>query len=305
MPSRLGVDVAGRSRRGQHPQPWRSRVRCRPRDAASRGHTAARAAGDLRRLARDRNGGGSWTDGISTKSRSSSASRTSRRCASACASARRYSWIRVTSRTSYSTIHPDRCEASGRLLRLRRDRRARLTFKEPVAEGAADPRLKVRREVEVEVSNFENAREILEGIGYRVSAGYEKERETWRLHGASVCLDELEFGRFIEIEGEPAEIERVAADLGLDLRDGITRSYLDLHEPAVDPPGPAQRCPACLAYDCREEVRPTPALLRQPRRAYSPTSERPDERGHKHDHQQAERDVVRARPSSCQVADVG
>jgi adenylate cyclase, class 2 len=118
--------------------------------------------------------------------------------------------------------------AAGKLLRLRRDRCARLTFKEPVAEGAADPRLKVRREVEVEVSNFENAREILEGIGYRVSAGYEKDRETWRLHGASICLDELAFGRFVEIEGEPVAIERVAADLGLDLRHGITRSYLDL-----------------------------------------------------------------------------
>jgi adenylate cyclase class 2 len=130
-----------------------------------------------------------------------------------------------------------RLRASGRLLRLRRDRRALLTFKEPVAGG--DPRLKVRREVEVEVSDFGSAREILEGLGYRVSVGYEKERETWQLHGAEVCLDELTFGRFVEIEGEPAAIERIATELGFDLKHGITRSYLDLQTEARQSSPPA------------------------------------------------------------------
>ena len=118
--------------------------------------------------------------------------------------------------------------ASGRLLRLRRDDRARLTFKAPASSGAIDSRLKVRREVEVEVSDFESAREIVEGLGLWVVAGYEKDRETWRFHGASVCLDTLAFGSFVEIEGEPPAIQRVATELGLDLRNGITRSYLDL-----------------------------------------------------------------------------
>ena len=52
--------------------------------------------------------------------------------------------------------------------------------------------------------------------------------ETWRLAGATVLLDELAFGCFVEIEAEPDAIERAVGLLGLDLASGITRSYLDL-----------------------------------------------------------------------------
>jgi adenylate cyclase class 2 len=119
-------------------------------------------------------------------------------------------------------------KSTGRLLRLRQDRRCRLTFKAPVAERVGEEGLKVRREVEIEVSNAENTREILEGLGYRVAAGNEKEREIWTHADTLVCLDEFDFGLFVEIEGSPASIRRTAADLGLDPAQGITASYLDL-----------------------------------------------------------------------------
>lgn len=118
---------------------------------------------------------------------------------------------------------------AGRLLRLRRDARATLTLKSPAPAGVkSSGRLKVRREVEVEVSSFEDARELLEALGFRVSASYEKEREAWHLDGATVLLDELSIGRFVEIEGEAQDIDRVSTSLGLDTTRGITQSYLDL-----------------------------------------------------------------------------
>lgn len=125
-----------------------------------------------------------------------------------------------------------RLRAAGELLRLRRDRRATLTYKSPPAESAGerDARFKVRREIEVEVGSFEEARALLEALGYRVAAHYEKERETWRYGGATILLDSLSFGSFVELEGEPAAIERVARSLGFDLAEGITVSYLDLLE---------------------------------------------------------------------------
>ncbi len=117
-----------------------------------------------------------------------------------------------------------RLRQAGQLLRLRRDRRFVLTFKSPLP----DPRFKVRREVEVEVSDFAAARALLEALGFRVVRSYEKERETWRYGGVEVLLDELSFGSFVELEGEAPAIERVAQLLGFDLAAGITRDYLSL-----------------------------------------------------------------------------
>ena len=117
-----------------------------------------------------------------------------------------------------------RLAAAGVLLRLRQDQRATLTAKTPVD----DPRFKVRRETEVEVSSFDGARALLEALGFGVVASYRKDRETWRLAGAAVLLDELAFGCFVEIEADPDAIERAVGLLGLDLTSGITLSYLDL-----------------------------------------------------------------------------
>jgi len=117
-----------------------------------------------------------------------------------------------------------RLRAADELLRLRRDRHATLTFKSPLP----DQRYKVRREIEVEVGDFDAARDLLEALGYRVVASYEKDRETWRHAGTAVLLDRLSIGSFVELEGEPDAIDRVAQALGFDVARGITKSYLAL-----------------------------------------------------------------------------
>src|SRR3989442_586802 len=68
----------------------------------------------------------------------------------------------------------------GRLLRLRRDRRNLITYKEPPAQQ--DPDFKVLQEYEIEVSDFAQARTILEKLGFTAALRYEKYRETFIYH---------------------------------------------------------------------------------------------------------------------------
>ena len=120
---------------------------------------------------------------------------------------------------------PDgRLEKAGQVLRLRKDDITRLTFKSPPDPGAD---LADRQELEVELSDFDTGRQILEALGYRVSAIYEKVRTTWHLDGCEVTLDEMPYGTFCEVEGPDAEtIRRVVEALGLQWQRRVTLSYL-------------------------------------------------------------------------------
>jgi adenylate cyclase class 2 len=124
---------------------------------------------------------------------------------------------------------PDRRLTGKRqVLRLRQDERARLTFK-----GPTDPDQEVssRREIEFEVSNFANARALLEALGYEISVMYEKYRASYELHGCEITLDELPYGTFAEIEGpDVAAIRGVANLLGLKWESRSRESYLMLFE---------------------------------------------------------------------------
>ncbi len=78
---------------------------------------------------------------------------------------------------------------------------ATVTFKGPVKAGA----FKTRRECELAVSDAERAAELLKLLGFDETILFEKRRESWRLGGCMIELDELPFiGAFVEIEG-PSE----------------------------------------------------------------------------------------------------
>jgi adenylate cyclase, class 2 len=112
------------------------------------------------------------------------------------------------------------------VLRLRQDERARLTFKGP---ADAMKEISSRPEIEFEVSSFENARALLEALGYRVSVMYEKYRTTYALGGCEVTLDELPYGHFAEIEGpDVPAIQKVANLLRLKWETRSQESYLQL-----------------------------------------------------------------------------
>lgn len=116
---------------------------------------------------------------------------------------------------------------SGCLLRVRETPdHALLTFK---GKLVAHDRYKVRPEQETMCDSGPNVRAILENIGLRPFFRYEKYREEYEGPGALLCLDELPFGHYLEIEGTPEGIERLAAALNLDPKSFIRRSYADLY----------------------------------------------------------------------------
>jgi adenylate cyclase class 2 len=116
----------------------------------------------------------------------------------------------------------------GHLLRLRRDRRNLITYKEPRSHN--DPDFKVRHEYEVEVSDFAQARAIFEKLGFFPSLRFEKYRETFAYQGAEIVLDEVPVGTFMEIEGTRDLIRTIAATLGLDFETRVLAGYSDIFE---------------------------------------------------------------------------
>jgi adenylate cyclase class 2 len=110
-----------------------------------------------------------------------------------------------------------------RVLRLRQDREARLTYKGPgeLSEGA-----RVREEIEFIVSDFQAAQAFLEALGYQVSMAYEKYRTVYDLDNVHVTLDEMPYGFFSELEGEtPQEIITLSERLGLNWERRVLDSY--------------------------------------------------------------------------------
>jgi adenylate cyclase class 2 len=113
----------------------------------------------------------------------------------------------------------------GKLLRLRQDTAARLTYKgEP--QTAVDSEARVREELEIEVGDFETTLALLQRVGFEPKQVYEKYRETFRFGLVEVVLDEMPFGDFVELEGDEAAIQAAAAALDLDWNRRILANYL-------------------------------------------------------------------------------
>ena len=116
----------------------------------------------------------------------------------------------------------------GRLLRLRQDDRARVTYKE---NARLEDGVIARTELEFTTDDFQVTRKLFEALGYLVVVSYEKYRREYRLGDVLVMLDELPFGDFIEIEAPSNPlIEGVAQMLGMDWSAGIGTNYLGLME---------------------------------------------------------------------------
>jgi adenylate cyclase class 2 len=116
----------------------------------------------------------------------------------------------------------------GQLLRLRKDTRARVTYK---GEGSDRGEARLRKELEFTVSDFDTARALFEALGYQVYTMYEKYRTTYKVGKVEAVLDEMPTGDFLEIEGPDGESIRAAADqLGLNWEARILDSYTMLFE---------------------------------------------------------------------------
>jgi len=124
---------------------------------------------------------------------------------------------------------PDNELAKGsKVLRLRRDLQARLTFKGPseYVDG-----VRIRKEIEFVLADFQAGWQLLLELGYLVSMQYDKYRAVYDLLGVQISLDELPFGNFLEIEGpDPATIHTISTMLGLNWEVRVPESYTVLFE---------------------------------------------------------------------------
>ena len=118
--------------------------------------------------------------------------------------------------------------AEGRVLRLRHDTHARLTYK---SASKNDLGILSREEIEFIVEDFEKAKRFLEALGYQKLTYYEKYRTTYELNETLIMLDELPYGNFAEIEGENVKSIRAMADqLNLNWDAAVPTGYVALFE---------------------------------------------------------------------------
>ncbi len=117
-------------------------------------------------------------------------------------------------------------QKSDSILRLRIDSHGtRLTFKGPATfEGD----VKVRREHEIKVDGADQARALIESLGYQPVARYQKYREEWQLGGVLIALDHTPIGDFAEFEGDGAE--KVAQRCKCDPDEAERRNYLQIYK---------------------------------------------------------------------------
>lgn len=118
--------------------------------------------------------------------------------------------------------------SANRLLRLRSaGRRHTLTFKGPPEAG----KYKSRDEVEFPVASPKAVDGMLRELGFAPRFRYEKFRTEYAQPGSEgvVTVDETPIGNFIELEGGPEWIDRIAGELGFRESDYITASYGSLY----------------------------------------------------------------------------
>lgn len=109
---------------------------------------------------------------------------------------------------------------------------------------SAKPRYKERMERELTIRKPAYWPRTLELLGFRFAFRYEKYRTSFRLRGLHVDLDETPIGTFLELEGAPRAIERVAAALGYAPRDYSRATYSELY-----------------VADCRRRKRPVKNMV--------------------------------------------
>jgi adenylate cyclase class 2 len=142
---------------------------------------------------------------------------------------RRGQIIRIRIERSVSGGHQNRREPTSGVL---------LTYKGPAPSLGAPKRsrsketdrrrFKIMDEVEVTADRGERMSRILGALGLGPVFRYEKYRTTYAIpgiRGLKIEFDETPIGLFLELEGDPASIDRAARLLGYSRSDYLTDSY--------------------------------------------------------------------------------
>lgn len=145
---------------------------------------------------------------------------------------------------------------NGRVLRLRQDTNAILTYKGPseIVDGVFS-----RTELETTVGDFEITQRLLKALGYVQIMIYEKYRATYDLNGCHIMLDELPYGDFVEVEGtDTSTIRMVSSQLELNFEAAAGAGYsriFDNYNLKYGLP------PSDLTFEALGEKKPTPEEL--------------------------------------------
>lgn len=118
-------------------------------------------------------------------------------------------------------------EKRGTFLRVRTGGKDIVTLKKKIKSTGE---VFERQEIETEVKDPELLADIFANLGFTKRFIMEKYRIDYEYKDTKISLDELPFGVFIEIEGEPENIKNVADELNLDLSNKIIVTYWDLFE---------------------------------------------------------------------------
>lgn len=114
------------------------------------------------------------------------------------------------------------------LLRLRKADITTLTYKsKPSVENS---QFKVHNEIEVQVNDFETMKSLIESLGFHQEQIYEKWRETFIIEKTVICIDQMPFGDFVEIEGEMKHIKDHAQAMNLEWEKRILLNYIELFD---------------------------------------------------------------------------
>jgi adenylate cyclase class 2 len=141
--------------------------------------------------------------------------------------------------TLYDTPDAD-LRRSGRLLRIRLETPAQSEWSKAgpgkaVVTAKAPPkremksRFKERLEREAAISDPEHWEESLLSAGFQPKFVYEKFRTSSQLPQLHLDLDETPAGTFLELEGNPKAIDRVAKTIGYAASDYFRGTYWDVY----------------------------------------------------------------------------
>lgn len=120
---------------------------------------------------------------------------------------------------------------NGIVLRLRQDQDSRITYKAPL--DSTSNGIVRRLELETSVGDLKIMDAIFKYLGFSVYMIYEKYRTTYHLPDIAdveIVLDEMPYGNFIEIEGDPQAIDVVLERLSLSSGNCIAESYAELFD---------------------------------------------------------------------------
>ncbi|SRR5258708_613896 len=119
-------------------------------------------------------------------------------------------------------------EKNGTFLRVRTGYKNTVTLKKHLKESSKE--VFEREEIETEVKDTNKLADIFANLGFTKRLIMEKYRMDFKYKDLTISIDELPFGFYVELEGEPEEIFKVAKELDFDIANKIMITYWDLFE---------------------------------------------------------------------------